>query len=170
MEQINIPTSNFVHCSFEWATLEIRCVRLFRDSVNCFSSDQHFWILHVDRGTFHTGRAGNFAWRDRASRTIGHTGKLADPLLPLDMSIGQSVSFEVFFANPLRDFRIVLPICHCVDKQEDTLNTDWVQQGVVLYSLLLNLCLCFYFEPIPSQVHAWVLSTSICALQGSRGI
>ena len=38
--------------------------------------------------------------------------------------------------------------------QEDTLNTSWVRQGVVLYSLLLNLCQCFCFNLIPMRVHA----------------
>ena len=43
----NLPTSNFVHCLLEWATLEIRYFRLFRDLVNCFSYDLNFWILRI---------------------------------------------------------------------------------------------------------------------------
>ena len=43
----NLPTPNFVHCLLEWATLEIRYFRLFRDLVNCFSYDLIFWILRI---------------------------------------------------------------------------------------------------------------------------
>ena len=73
-----------------------------------------------------------------------------------DMSLGHPLLSSDFFRIHCVTSAQFLPICHCVAKQEDTLNTNWVRQGVVLYSLLLNLCLCFYLKPIPFQVHAWV--------------
>ena len=51
--------------------LEIRFIRLFCDSVNCFPSDLKFWILQFERLEDESFTpVEHFAMIDRASRTI----------------------------------------------------------------------------------------------------
>ena len=78
-----------------------------------------------------------------------------------------------FISKPLRNSSLFLQICHCVAKQEDTLNTNWVRQGVVLYSLLL---IAFEFVPVflfrPNTYRGTCMSIEHIYMrpQGSRGI
>ena len=96
----NLPTSNFVHCSLEWATLEICYFRLFCDLVNCFSIWPEFLNLahpNFSIRTF-TGRAKHFAWSDRARRTIGYYWKikLANPLFLFRHVLRTFAAFKCF--------------------------------------------------------------------------
>ena len=155
MERINIlPTPNSVHRPLEWATLEIRCIRWFLLFGPLFSIWPQFLNL-ANPNFWRPVRAFCFE-----RPCVLHHCREANPLFSARRVLRTLFDFSVRLHSLLLERHHcvtsahILPICHCVvENRIKLLNLDWARHGVVLYSLPLNLCLCFCFDLNPT----WVL-------------